>query len=105
DIRRKLLTRRGEPFDPYVLQLDTLKISELYQERGYRPTIVASARRREGAESLKVDVDFDVHEGTRYRVGDVFVHMHGDTMPAHLVAENLARREILLKHGEFYRRS
>src|SRR5438477_11290931 len=60
DIRRKLLTRRSEPFDPYVLQLDTLKISELYLERGYRPTIVASARRREGAESSKVDVDFDV---------------------------------------------
>jgi hypothetical protein len=33
-LRDKLLAKPGRPFDPYVLQLDTLKISELYQGKG-----------------------------------------------------------------------
>lgn len=101
DIRRKLQTRRGVPFDPYVLQLDTLKISELYQERGYRPSISAVARRGEGNDSLRVQVDFEVVEGTRYRVGRVSVEIQGDRP----VAPWLARREVMLKPGDWYRRS
>jgi outer membrane protein assembly factor BamA len=101
-LRRRLITRPGEPFDPFALQLDTLRISELYQERGFRPWVVARAWRGEGADSVRARVEFEVDEGNRYRVGQVYVHT-GDPRPR--VAEPLLRRELMLRPGDFYRRS
>ena len=98
-LRRKLLARPGAPFDPFVLQLDTLKISELYQERGFRPHVVASARRGEGADSLAVLVSFAVEEGRAYLVGDVRVSGQ------ERVKERLIRRELVLKRDDTFRRS
>jgi outer membrane protein assembly complex protein YaeT len=98
-LERRLLARRGQPFDPFVLQLDTLKISELYQERGFRPHVVARARRRDGADSLSVDVRFAVEEGPQYLVGEVYV------FGQEKVKERLIRRELVLKRDDVYRRS
>ena len=100
ELRRKLLARPGEPFDPFVLQLDTLKISELYQERGYRPHTVATAQRGQGADSLAAHVRFVVEEGSQYRVGEV-IYSSGKQR----VNERLVRRELLLKRDDIYRRS
>ena len=99
ELRRKLLVQTGQPFDPWFLQLDTLKISELYQERGFRPHVVASARRGEGAESLKVQVRFEVAEGPQYLVGEVYVRGYEK------VSERLVRRELVLRKDEIFRRS
>ncbi|MEK7330116.1 MAG: BamA/TamA family outer membrane protein [Candidatus Eisenbacteria bacterium] len=98
-LRRKLLARPGQPFDPFVLQLDTLKISELYQERGFRPHVVATARRGEGADSLRVQVSFAVEEGPQYLVGEVYLFGYQK------VQERLIRRELVLKRDDIYRRS
>ena len=101
-LRRKLLTRRGQPFDPYVLGLDTLKISELYQDRGYRPRVVVTARRGAGNDSLRVWVRYEVEEGSQYRVGEINVHT--SDFPVR-VDSTLIRRELLLKPGQIYRRT
>lgn len=98
ELRRKLRIRPGRPFDPAELQLDTLKISELYQERGFRPHVVASARRGE-VDSLSVSVRFDISEGAQYRVGETLVSGNDR------VAERLVRRELLLNTGDVYKRS
>ncbi len=99
ELRRKLLAQPGQPFDPWFLQLDTLKISELYQERGFRPHVAASARRRPGADSLRVDVRYHVDEGPQYLVGEVYVRGYQK------VSERLVRRELVLKRDDVYRRS
>lgn len=98
ELRRKLRTRVGEPFDPAELQLDTLKISELYQERGFRPHVVASAW-RDSIDSLRVAVHFDIAAGSPYKVGEVLVSGNDR------VDERLVRRELLLSPGEPYKRS
>src|SRR5205814_5678035 len=60
EVRKKLLARTGRAFDPAYLQLDTLRISELYQEKGFRPHVAASMTR----DSLHhVDVSYAVREG------------------------------------------
>ena len=99
DLRRRLLARPGQPFDPFVLQLDTLKISELYQEQGFRPHVSALGERGEAAESLRVAVRYVVVEGPQYLVGDVLVHGYEP------VNERLVRRELVLRPGDIYRRS
>lgn len=101
ELGRKLLMRPGQTFDPYALQLDTLKISELYQERGFRPQVAASAWRGEGRDSLWWRVLYAVEEGPQYRVGDVFLTIQGKGR----VSERLVRRELLLRRGDVYRRS
>jgi outer membrane protein insertion porin family len=98
ELRRKLRTRVGEPFDPAVLQLDTLKISEIYQERGFRPHVVAGAW-RDSTDSLRMAVRFDIAPGSPYKVGEVLVSGNDR------VAERLVRRELLLNPGEPYKRS
>lgn len=98
ELRRSLLARPGEPFDPAFLQLDTLKIRTLYQERGHFPTVRASAR-RDATNPLAVDVKYDVVEGMQYRVGETSYQGEGH------VRESLARRELQLKPGDVYRRS
>lgn len=101
ELRRKLLLRPGQTFDPYALQLDTLKISELYQEHGFRPHVAAGARRGEGLDSLRWKVRYEVEEGPRFLVGDVFYR----PAAAPRVDERLVRRELLLKRDDTYRRS
>ena len=101
DLRRRLLLQPGETFDPYALQLDTLKISELYQEHGFRPHVAAGAWRGDGPDSLRWRVRYDVEEGPRFLVGDVFYH----PAAAPRVSERLVRRELLLKRDDVFRRS
>ncbi len=101
DLRRRLLLKPGHTFDPYALQLDTLKISELYQEHGFRPHVAAGALRGEGPDSLRWRVRYDVEEGPRFLVGDVFYH----PTAAPRVSERLVRRELLLDRDDVFRRS
>ena len=99
ELRRKLVSRIGQPFDPFALKLDTLKISEVYQERGFVPRVSALAARGEGLDSLRVSVTYFVEEGRQYRVREVLVHGFEP------VDERLVRRELLLKRDDIYRRS
>ncbi|HKQ57632.1 MAG TPA: BamA/TamA family outer membrane protein [Candidatus Eisenbacteria bacterium] len=99
NLRRKLLSKPGQPFDPFVLQLDTLKISEIYQEQGFVPRISALARRGDGLDSLRVSVSFEVVEGPQYLVGDALAHGYEP------VDSSLVMRELLLKRDDVYRRS
>ncbi|MEO5989074.1 MAG: BamA/TamA family outer membrane protein [Candidatus Eisenbacteria bacterium] len=98
ELQRSLLARPGVPFDPAYLQLDTLKIRNLYQERGHLPGVRASAR-RDDTNPLAVDVTYDVEEGLPFRVGEISYQGGGH------VRESLARRELLVKPGDVYRRS
>ncbi len=98
EIKRELLARPGRPYDPSFLALDTLTISRLYQERGHRPHTLASAE-RPAAAPLAVAVRYDILEGPRYTIGRVDVQGGGR------LRESLARRELLLRPGDVYRRS
>lgn len=98
ELRRSLLSSPGMPFDPAFLQLDTLKIRSLYQERGHLPSVRASAR-RDAANPLAVDVTYDVIEGAPYRVGEISYQSVGR------VRESLARRELTVRSNDVYRRS
>ncbi len=94
-LRRKLFARRGKPFDPAYLQLDTLRISEAYQEQGFLAHTLAGAQR----ESTQVEIRYQVTEGQRYLFGDSYV------VGLQRVKENLVRRELLLPKGRTYRLS
>ncbi|MEQ1834122.1 MAG: BamA/TamA family outer membrane protein, partial [Candidatus Eisenbacteria bacterium] len=98
ELRRALLAQPGRPFDPAFLPLDTLHLSALYQERGYRPHTAASATRGE-PESISVAVRYDITEGPRYRIGEIGYEGSGR------LRESLARRELLLKPGDWFRRT
>jgi outer membrane protein assembly complex protein YaeT len=98
ELRRALLAQPGRAFDPAFLPLDTLHLSALYQERGYRPHTQASARRGV-PESLAVAVRYSLDEGPRYTIGRIEYSGTGR------VRESLARRELLLKPGDYSRRS
>lgn len=100
-IRRRLLTRPGQTFDPYALRLDTLKISELYQESGFRPHVAAGAYRGEGLDSLRWHVTFEVEEGPQFVVGEVIY----DPTRTPRVSERLVRRELLLRRDDVFKRS
>ncbi len=92
---KKLWARRGRPFDPAFLQLDTLLISAAFQEAGFRPHTRAVFTREDGS----VHVRYQVIEGPRYRFGDTYVS------GLVRVREYLVRRELLLPRGETYRAS
>jgi regulator of sigma E protease len=92
ELRRVLLARPPEPFDPAFLPLDTLRLSALYQERGRRPHTVPSAV-RDSLDSTRVAVRYEIHEGPRYRIGRVDIENIGG------LREMLARRELLLRPG------
>jgi outer membrane protein insertion porin family len=97
-LRRKLWARTGRPFDPSYLQLDTLRISQLYQDRGYRPHVRSSYHT-----SLdSVTVRYEVSEGPLYHIGDVYLFSQGTSSG---VNERLVRRELVLKKGDVYRSS
>ncbi|HET9328627.1 MAG TPA: BamA/TamA family outer membrane protein [Candidatus Eisenbacteria bacterium] len=98
DLRKKVWAREDRPFDPGFLQLDTLIISAMYQERGYRPHAAASYRRGD-PDSTQVDVTYVVEEGERYKVGEVTVSGHDK------VKDRLITRELLLKPGANYQLS
>lgn len=95
ELRKKIWARPGRPFDPAYLQLDTLIISTLYQQRGYRPHVSADFDRGD-PDSTRIQVIYGVQEGQRYRVGEVTVSGHDR------VRDRLITRELLLKPGTFY---
>jgi outer membrane protein assembly complex protein YaeT len=94
-LERKLWARRGKPFDPAFLQLDTLLISAAYQERGFRPHTRAGFTR----DSTRVVVRYEVLEGPQYRFGESYI------AGLERVRERLVRRELVLPVGEVYRSS
>lgn len=98
ELSRALLAQPGRAYDPAFLQLDTLRLSALYQERGYRPHTVGSAQRG-WPDSLGVAVRYDIHEGPRFHIGRVLYEGSGR------LRESLARRELLLRPGDPFRRS
>lgn len=98
ELRRALLARPGEPFDPAFLQLDTLKLAILYQERGHFAHARGSARRGH-PDSLAIAIHYSVDEGPPYRVGDIS-YKGGER-----IRESLGRRELLIKPGDTYRTS
>ena len=94
DLRKALLAKPKEPFDPAFLQLDTLRIKSRYRERGYFVSGIAWATG--GSDSLKVVVHYEVREGPPYRVGEVDFETTGK------VRESLGRREMMLKPGDTF---
>lgn len=94
-LRKKLLARPGRPFNPAFLAVDTLRISRLYQDRGFIPHIVPTIDR----DSLDVDVRYEIAEGPLYHFGEVYLSTSGESR----VREALIRRELLVKPGEVYR--
>jgi outer membrane protein insertion porin family len=94
DIRKRIYAKPKRPFDPAYLQLDTLVISSLYQDHGYRPHVVASARI--DSATRRANIRYDVVEGPLYQVGDVYVSGYRQ------VPERLITRELLIKHGDTY---
>jgi outer membrane protein insertion porin family len=100
-IRGKLLMQPGQTFDPYALRLDTLKISEVYQESGFRPHVAAGAWRGDGRDSLRWRVTYEVEEGPQFLVGDV---IYDPSRTPH-VSERLVRRELLLRRDDVFKRS
>ncbi len=96
-LRKRLYARPGRPFNPSFLVADTARISEAYQERGFRPHIAAQSRR----ESLDVFVRYEIFEGRSYRFGEVLLSSPGELH----VQRKLIDREILIRPGDLYRRS
>jgi len=98
ELRRELLSRPGAAFDPAFLQLDTLRMAALYQERGHFAHARGQARRGT-PDSLAVSVHYSVDEGPQYRVGDI-AYQGGQRL-----RESLGRRELLIRTGDTYRTS
>ena len=98
ELTRALLAKPKRPFDPAFLALDTLKLSVLYQERGHRPHTAAEYTRG-SPDSLAITVTYRIDEGARYTVGRIDYESTGKLKPS------LARRELLVKTGETFRRS
>lgn len=95
ELRRSLLARPHEAFDPAFLHLDTLKIRTLYRARGYFVN-AAGSYTRGIPDSASVVVRYDVDEGPQHRVGRIEY-----TGSVH-VREELGRRELLLAPGDVY---
>ena len=95
DVRKRLWSRTDRAFDPAYLQLDTLQISALYQERGFRPHVVGRYVR----DSLTVTVRYEVNEGERYKVGAVYLIRPEQR---YHVNESLVRRELVIREGDYY---
>jgi len=98
EVRKPLLAQPKRAYDPAFLAIDTLTISRLYQDRGFLPTTQASAERGQ-PDSVAIRVKYDVHEGPRYSIGTIDYEGTG------MLKESLARRELLLKSGDVFRRS
>ncbi len=98
EVRKPLLAQPGRPYDPAFLAIDTLSISRLYQDRGFLPGTQAHATRGQ-PDSVAVRIRYDVHEGPRYSIGRIDYEGSG------ILKESLARRELLMKPGDVFRRS
>ena len=98
ELSRRLWAKAGNPFDPAYLQLDTLRLSELYEEKGYRPHVIAEAW-RDSIDSLRVTVRYTIDEGVPYHFGQVSITGRQN------VNENLVRRELVMPPGGIYQRS
>ena len=97
---KKLFARPGRPFNPGYMTADTARISQLYQDRGYKPTVIPEAR-RDSLDPLVVRITHHVTEGPLYHFGAVYL-----SSPAELhVQERLIRRELLIRPGDIYRTS
>jgi outer membrane protein insertion porin family len=92
-----IYAHRGRAFNPSALILDTLRIAEAYQDRGYRPRVSADFSR----EGLDVSVHYTVQEGPLYRLGQVDYSSAGPLS----VRRSLIEREFELRPGDIYRRS
>jgi outer membrane protein insertion porin family len=99
-LRKKLFARPGRPFNPGFMSADTARISQAYQDRGYKPTVIPEATRDPG-DPLIVRVAYHVSEGPFYHFGAVYLSSPGELH----VKEKLIRRELLIKPGETYRTS
>ena len=98
ELTRSMLSKPSRAFDPAFLALDTLHLALLYQERGRRPHTTASYVRG-SPDSLAIHVTYDIDEGPKYRIGRIDYESTGK------LKESLARRELLLKPGDTFRRS
>jgi len=99
-LRKKLFARPGRPFNPGFMTTDTARISQAYQDRGYKPTVEAAAW-RDSIDRHQVRVAYQVTEGRLYRFGAVYL-----SAPSELhVGERIIRRELVIKRGDVYRTS
>src|SRR4029077_9111053 len=98
ELKRVLLAQPRRAYDPAFLPIDTLHLSALYQERGYRPHTFAEAERGV-PESLAIAVRYRVTEGPRYTIGRIDYEGSGR------LKESLARRELLVQTCETSRSS
>ena len=96
-LRQKIYTKRGKPFNPLALIVDTLRIAEVYQDRGYRPRISAAAKRG----GNDVAVRYDVEEGPIYHFGEVYYSSAGPLGVKRSVIESM----LEVHKGDLYRNS
>jgi outer membrane protein assembly complex protein YaeT len=96
-LRQKIYTRQGRPFNPSALVVDTLRIAEVYQDRGYRPRVVADTSRREN----EITVRYTISEGPLYHFGQVYYSSPGPLG----VQRSLIERMLDVHTGEIYRTS
>ena len=99
-LRKRLFARPGRPFNPGFMTADTARISQAYQDRGYKPTVEGEAW-RDPHHPLDVRVVYHVREGPLYHFGEVYLSSPGELH----VKERLIRRELLIKRGDVYRTS
>lgn len=96
-LRQKIYTRRGRPFNPSALIVDTLRIAEVYQDRGYIPRVTADTLRRANS----VTVRYQVTEGPVYHFGAVYYSSTGELRTRRWLIE----RMLDMHSGDLYRRS
>ena len=96
-LRQKIYTRQGRPFNPSALAVDTLRISGVYQDRGYRPGVVADTSRRND----EITVRYGVTEGPLYHFGQVYYSSPGPLN----VQRSLIERMLDVHTGDVYRTS
>ncbi len=96
-IRRKLYARAGRPFNPLYVLADTVRIADLYREKGYLPDVGALATRQGDS----VFVHYAVVQGPLYRFGQANL-----SSPEQIrVKQRLILRELVYKPGEPYKAS
>jgi outer membrane protein insertion porin family len=96
-LRQKIFSRIGKPFNPSALIADTTRIAEAYQDRGYRPHVVPEATRN----AQDVTCTYHVTEGPLYRFGELYLSSPGEIT----VKRKLIDRQLEMKPGDIYRRS
>jgi outer membrane protein assembly complex protein YaeT len=91
EIRNKIWAQPKKPFDPSYLQLDTLVISTIYQNHGYRPHVGGWA----AIDTTRhiAHVTYTIREGPQYRVGEIYPYGYDP------IARKLVMRELVLRPG------